>query len=127
MKRIAVFTMILLLAAGIAYAKVYEVKKKTGDYDVVLKFQKAAVFVGDNPVSVEILGTSGHPVADAKVELYYFMPSMPSMNYTEAAKLEGNQYKATVKPTMAGDWDLDLKFSRPGEKVRKVTFTLNVK
>jgi hypothetical protein len=127
MKRIAVLTMILLLAAGIAYAKGHELKKKTGGYDVVLKFQKSTVSVGDNPVSIEILGTSGHRVANAKVELYYFMPSMPAMNYSAGARVEGDRYNATVKPTMAGDWKLDVKITRPGEHVRKVTFSFKAK
>ncbi len=122
MKRIVLFTMVLLLTAGIVYAKDYELKKKTGGYEVVLKFQKSTFSVGENPVSIEIMGTSGHQVSDAKVELYYFMPSMPAMNYTAGARLEKNRYKATVSPTMGGDWKLDLKFTRPGEKPHKVTF-----
>ena len=127
MKRIVLFTLVLLLAAGIAYAKGYELKKKTGGYNVVLNFQKNTVSVGDNPVSVEIMEPSGQQVSDANVELYYFMPSMKAMNYTAGARVEGGRYNATVSPTMPGDWTLDLKFTRPGEKVRKVTFSFKAK
>jgi len=127
MKKIVLFTMVLLLTAGIVYAKDHELKKKTGGYDVLLKFQKSTFSVGDNPVSIEIMGTSGHQVSDAKVELYYFMPSMPAMNYTAGARLEKNRYNATVSPTMGGDWKLDLKFTRPGGKTRKVTFSFKAK
>ena len=91
MKRIVLFTMVLLLTAGIVYAKDHELKKKTDGYDVVLKFRKSTFSVGENPVSIEIMGTSGHQVSDAKVELYYFMPSMPAMNYTAGARLEKNR------------------------------------
>ena len=127
MKRIVLFTMVLLLAAGIAYAKGHELKKKTGGYDVLLKFQKNTVSVGDNPVSIEIMETSGHQVSDAKVELYYFMPSMPAMNYTANARVEGDRYNATVSPTMPGDWKVDVKFTKPGEKTQKVTFSFKAK
>ena len=127
MKRIALFAMVLLLAAGIVYAKGHELKKKTGGYTVVLKFQKAAVSVGDNPVTIEIMEPSGKSLGDAKVELYYFMPSMPAMNYTSGAKSEGNRYSATVSPTMGGDWKVDVKFIKPGEKPHKVTFSFKTK
>ncbi len=40
MKRLAVFTLTLLLIGGIAYAKDYEVKKKVGEYDVEVKIDK---------------------------------------------------------------------------------------
>lgn len=127
MKRIVLFTMVLLLSAGIAYAKGHALKEKTDSYNVVLKFQKSEVSVGDNPVSIEIMGPSGQSIEDAKVEIYYFMPSMPAMNYSSGAKLERNRYNATVSPTMGGDWKLDLKFTRSGEKPHKVTFGFRAK
>ncbi len=34
MKRLALFSLVMLLIAGIAYAKDYEIKKKAGEYDV---------------------------------------------------------------------------------------------
>jgi hypothetical protein len=122
-RKIAILMMVSLLLAGIAYAKEYEVTKKAGQYDVAVKIDKNPAAVGDNAVVIGITDASGHDVGDAKVELYYFMPSMPSMNYTAVASLEGTRYHATVKPTMGGDWSLDVKFARPGGKVHKVTFS----
>jgi hypothetical protein len=123
MKRITILAIILLLLAGIAYAKDHELTKEAGQYNIAVKIDKNPAVVGDNNVVIGITDASGHHVGDARVELYYFMPSMPSMNYTADARPEGDVYNATVKPTMPGDWDLEVKFTRPGEKGHKVTFS----
>ncbi|MEK7789670.1 MAG: FixH family protein, partial [Planctomycetota bacterium] len=79
MKRLTVVTLILLLIAGIAYAKDYEVKKKAGEYDVVVKIDKNPPVVGDNNIEIEIKDASGKYVTDAKVRVEYSMPAMPGM------------------------------------------------
>ena len=56
MKKIAVFAMVFLLIAGMAYAKDYEVKKKAGQYDVEVKMDKNPPAAGDNNISIEIKG-----------------------------------------------------------------------
>lgn len=123
MKRFAVVIFVVLLAAGIAYGGGYELAKKAGPYNVVVKLDKKPAVVGDNNVGIEIADASAHQIKDAKVELYYFMPSMPAMNYTADAKVEDGAYTSTIKPTMGGEWSLDVKFTRPGEKTHKVSVT----
>ncbi len=125
MKKFLIFLFVVLVFAGAAFAKDYEVNKKAGSFDVEVRIDKNPSVVGDNKVTIEIKDALGKFVSDANVELYYFMPSMPSMNYTEDARLEGNVYNATIKPTMGGDWSLDVKFTRPDKKVHKVTFSFN--
>ena len=127
MKKTIVISMMFLLIAGMAYAKDYEVKKKAGKYAVEVKIDKNPLVVGDNDAIIGITDASGRDVVNAKVELYYLMPSMPSMNYSEDARLEGNRYKSTIKPTMGGEWSLDVKFTVPGEKLHKVTFSFKAK
>ncbi len=123
MKRLALIILFLLLLAGLSYANDYEVNKKAGGYDVKVSIDRNPPIVGDNNVTIGIKDATGKYVTDAKVIVYYFMQSMPSMNYTADARLEGSMYNAIVKPTMVGDWDLDVKFTRPGEKGHKVTFS----
>ena len=127
MKKIAVFAIILLLIAGIAYAKDYEVKKKSGQYNVEVKIDKNPPVVGDNNVSIEIKDASGKYVTDAKVRVDYSMPAMPgmpAMNYKEDATVSGNTYKATMNLSMAGAWNVAVKIKKDG-KTNTVKFNVD--
>ncbi len=118
MKKLAVFTLILLFIAGIAYAKDYEVKKKAGEYDVTVKIDKNPPIVGDNNVTVEVKDASGKNVTDAKVIVDYTMPAMPgmpAMNYKANAELKGSEYKAKMNLSMSGAWNVVIKISRAGK------------
>lgn len=127
MKRLSVIGVILLLIAGVAYAKDYELKKKAGDYDITVNIDKNPPVVGDNNVSVEIKGEGGHHVTDAKVKVEYSMPAMPgmpAMNYKTAAELKGNVYKAKMNLSMAGSWNVAVKITREG-KTTTVKFNVD--
>lgn len=118
MKRMFVFVAVLLLTAGIAYAKDYEVKKKAGQYDVEVKIDRNPPVVGDNNISIEIKDEAGRHVTDAKVRVDYSMPAMPGMppmNYKEDAVLSGNKYKAVMNLSMSGPWNIAVKISRAGK------------
>ena len=118
MKKLAVFTLILLLIAGIAYAKDYEVKKKAGEYDVTVKIDKNPPIVGDNNVTVEVKDASGKYVTDAMVKVEYTMPAMPgmpAMNYKADAELKGSEYKTKMNLSMSGAWNVAIKISRAGK------------
>ena len=78
MKRIALFTLILLLVAGVAYAKEFEMKKKAGDYTVEARFDKTQPTTGDNNFTIEIRDAEGRMVTDAKVEVEYYMTEKAS-------------------------------------------------
>ena len=127
MKKIAVFTLILLFVAGIAYAKDYEVKKKAGDYNVAVKIDNNPPVVGDNNIEVEIKDASGKYVTDAKVKVEYSMPAMPgmpAMNYKTSAELKGYEYKAKMNLSMAGSWNIAVKITRGG-KTTTVKFNVD--
>jgi hypothetical protein len=129
MKKIAVFAVVFLLIAGIAYAKDYEVKKKAGQYDVELKIDKNPPVVGDNNVSIEIKDEAGKYVTDAKVRVDYSMPAMPgmpAMNYKADAGLKGDEYKAKMNLSMSGSWNIAVKITRAG-KTSTMKFTVDAK
>ncbi len=128
MKRIATVTMVLLLIAGIAYAKDYEVKKKAGSYDVVATIDKNPPVAGDNVLTIGVKDASGKAVTDAKVKVEYSMPAMPgmpAMNYKADAKLDGSQYKATMNLSMSGAWNIAVKIARSG-KISTMKFNIDV-
>jgi outer membrane translocation and assembly module TamA len=118
MKRLTVLTIILLLIAGIAYAKDYEVKKKAGEYDVEIKIDKNPPVVGDNNIAIDIKDASGKYVTDAKVRIEYSMPAMsgmPAMNYKTDTELKGYEYKAKMNLSMSGSWNIAVKITRGGK------------
>ncbi|MBU4321188.1 MAG: FixH family protein [Nitrospinae bacterium] len=129
MKKLVVFTLILLLTAGFAYAKDYEVKKKAGGYDVEVKIDKNPPVVGNNNITVEIKDTAGKHVTDAKVRVDYSMPAMPGMppmNYKTKTKLKGNKYIAKMNLSMSGSWNIAVKISRSG-KTTTVKFNVDAR
>ncbi|GAB4410947.1 MAG: copper resistance determinant CrdA [Thermodesulfovibrionales bacterium] len=129
MKKFAVFTFILLLIAGIAFAKDYEVKKKVGEYDVEVKIDRNPPIVGDNNISIEVKDASGKYVTDARVKVEYSMPAMPgmpAMNYKTDAELKGNEYKAKINLPMSGSWNMAVKVTRAG-KTSTMKFTVDAK
>ncbi|MCL4476026.1 MAG: FixH family protein [Nitrospirae bacterium] len=129
MKRLAVVTMVLLLVAGIAYAKDYEVKKKAGEYNVEVKIDKNPPVVGDNNIEIEIKDASGKYVTDAKVVVEYSMPAMPgmpAMNYKTDTELKGYEYKAKMNLSMSGSWNIAVKITKAG-KTSTMKFTVDAK
>ncbi len=127
MRRIAAVTMVLLLIAGIAYAKNYEVKKKAGEYDVVATIDKNPPVAGENNLTISIKDASGKAVTDAVVKVDYVMPAMPgmpAMNYKADAKLDGKDYKAKLNLSMAGAWNIAVKISKGG-KISTMKFNID--
>lgn len=117
-KILSVIAMILLIA-GIAYGKNYEVTKKAGDFDVRVEIDKNPPVTGDNNVVIEIKDASGSYVTDAKVKVYYSMPAMPgmsAMNYNTDAVLQGSVYTATMHLSMSGPWNIAVKISSGGKR-----------
>lgn len=118
MRKLAIFTLMLIFITGIAYAKDFEVKKKAGEYDVEVKIDKNPPVVGDNNMEIEIKDAAGKYVTDAKVKVDYGMPAMPgmpAMNYKTDAELKGNKYKATMNLSMSGAWNIAVKITKGGK------------
>jgi hypothetical protein len=126
MKRILTVVAMVLLVAGVAYAKSYESSKKAGIYQVTLKMQSDPVPVSENNATIEVKKASDD-VAGAYVELYYFMESMPAMNYTAKAEPKGVAYGAAIKPTMPGEWKVEVRVKGSDGKVHKAVFEFTAK
>ena len=119
----------LLLITGVVYAKDYEVSKKAGDYNVLIKIDKNPPVAGNNNVEIAVTDASGKAITDATVVLNYSMPAMPGMpaaNYKTDAQLAGTVYKAKVNYSMAGPWNNELKITSGG-KTTTARFTIDAK
>ena len=129
MKKLLMIGLALLLSTGAALAKDYEVKKKAGDFDVVVTIDKNPPVTGDNGVTIAIKDAGGKTVKDAKVVIDYSMPAMPGMppmNYKADALLKGEAYAATMNLSMAGPWNITVKINAGG-KTGSVKFTIDAK
>ncbi len=129
MKRILIFAVMMILAAGAAYAKNYEVTKKVGGYEVTVTLDKnPPVAGGDNNVTVTVKDASGKAVTDAKVFVDYSMPAMPgmpAMKYKAKATPGGSEYKGKMNFSMSGSWNVAVKVMRGG-KTSTVKFSVDV-
>lgn len=118
MRKIALVSIVLLLIAGIAYAKNYEVTKKVGEYTVSATIDRTPPVVGDNNITIEVKDSAGKAVTDARVKVDYSMPAMPgmpAMTYKTDAALKGSSYQAKMNLSMAGSWNVAVKTMRSGK------------
>ena len=129
MKKFLMIGLAVLLSAGIAVAKDFEVAKKAGEFNVVVTIDKNPPVTGDNGVTVAVKDAGGKVVKDAKVIVDYSMPAMPGMppmNYKADAVAKGDVYKATMNLSMAGPWNIAVKVSAGG-KSGSMKFTIDAK
>jgi len=128
MKKIILVSMLILMVAGIAYSKDFEITKKAGPYTVVVKMDKNPPVMGDNGITITIKDAAGKVVKDAKVALDYEMPAMPgmpAMRYKNDPQLKGESYVGTVNFSMGGSWTVNIKVTR-NAKTDTVKFNVDV-
>jgi hypothetical protein len=126
MKRVVVLILAVLVMAGTVYAKGLAVRKKVGDYNVEVRFDKNPPVVGDNNMEIEIRDATGKAVSDAKVKVAYSMPAMPgmpAMNYKTDAVFAGQAYAAKINLSMSGSWNVAVNITKGG---KTSTVKLNV-
>jgi hypothetical protein len=129
MKRLAIFAVVLLLIAGVVYAKDYEVSKKAGDYNVLIKIDKNPPIAGENNLEIAITDASGKAITDAKVLFNYTMAAMagmPAISYKIDAEFKGNVYKAKINYSMSGSWNNEVRITRSSKTV-SARFTVDAK
>ena len=129
MKKMVLAVMMVLLVAGTAVAKDYEITKKAGDYTVVVKMDRNPPITGDNNLSVTIKDAAGAEVKDAKVAVEYTMaamPGMPAVKVKTDTELKGSEYKAKINFSMAGGWGVAVMISR-GDKKAQAKFSVDVR
>lgn len=128
MKRTWLIFMSLLLMAGIAYGKDYEITKTVDGYEVVAKIDKNPPSTGKNKITI-VISKDGKPVTDAKVTVNYSMPPMPGMppmDYKVEAEQKDKGYAATIDFSMSGPWNIAIKFKKD-EKTSTVKFNIDVR
>lgn len=129
MKKWIMAFLFIFLIVGVAYGKSYEVKKAAGPYSVVVAIDKNPPALGVNGIKISIRDASRQVVKDAKVEVAYGMPAMPGMapmSYKTDTVLDGDVYKAVIKISMSGPWQVTVKIVRQGETASmKFTFDVN--
>ena len=119
MKKIVMFTFILLMSAGIVWAKDYEIRKKAGDLTVMVKMDKNPAVMGENGAIVTVKDPAGKEVTDAEVKMDYSMPAMPgmpAMHYQSVLALKENTYQGKLNFSMSGPWNIVVKIVRGGKK-----------
>jgi len=129
MRKLMLIGLVVLLSAGVVFAKDYEVKKKAGEFDVVVTIDRNPPVTGDNGVTVSVKDAGGKLVKDAKVVVDYSMPGMPGMppmNYKADAVQKGDVYQAVMNLSMAGPWNIMVKISSGG-KNGSLKFTIDAK
>jgi len=129
MKRLVLVALAVLLVAGTAMAKDYEVTKKAGEYTVVVKMDRNPPITGDNNLSVAIKDAAGAEVKDAKVAVEYSMaamPGMPAVRVKTDAEWKGSEYKAKLNFSMAGGWSITTRITRGG-KTAQAKFSVDVR
>ncbi len=129
MKKLFLGTIVFFLVVGVAMAKDFEVTKKAGDYNVVVKMDRNPPTTGNNNLSVTIKDAAGADVTDAKVSVDYSMPAMPgmpAMNYSSKAESAAKEYKAKINFSMSGSWNMAIKIVRADKSIQ-VRFTVDAR
>ena len=89
MKSLCLIVVILLLAPAICIGVGGEAGK-TGNYSVAVTWDKTRPALGPNRLELAVTDAASQPVPGAKVEIHYFMPSLPGkppmMEYSTPAR-----------------------------------------
>ncbi len=120
MKKLMIVLTGIMVLIGSTYAYSFNGVFNSGDMQVKTSAVQSPLIVGENTVSIELIDSNSAHIKDAKVSVYFFMPSMPAMNYEVETSLEGKQYAAIIKPTMPGKWAADIKIRKADGKESKV-------
>jgi hypothetical protein len=121
-------TVFLLLSANIAYAKSYEVERKVGGYNVVMKIDRNPPVAGDNHVSIEITDATTGCACNANVVIEYSRPAMPGtppLHYKADTEFKGGRYIGYITLSIAGPWTIAVKITT-GDKTWTTNFAVDV-
>lgn len=125
-KLLVVLTGIMILM-GSTYAHSFNGVFQSKELKVKTSASSSPLIVGENAVAIELLDANGSFIIDAEVSVYFFMPSMPAMNYEVKTTLKGEKYAAMIKPTMPGKWAADIKVKKSGGAESKVQVDFEVR
>jgi hypothetical protein len=121
---------IFLVTAGLCWAGGYEATGKAGPYTVSATFDRPRPVEGTNRVEIAVTDGASRRVPDARVDIEYFMPSLPGkspmMDYHTPAKPSGHGYGAILNLTMKGLWKVTVSIVGSGS-TEKMTFAFELK
>jgi len=121
---------VFVAAAGLCWAGGCEATGKAGPYAVTATFDRQTPGEGTNSLRIAVTDSTSKPVRDARVDIEYFMPSLPGkppmMDYHAPAKPSKEGYAATLNLTMKGQWKATISIAGPSG-TEKMTFDFAVK
>ncbi len=124
----ALLMVILLLSASMAYAKSYEVNKKVGGYNVMMKIDRNPPVAGDNNVSIEVTDAVTHCACNANIGIEYSRPAMqgkPAQYYKAETRLKRGRHTGKITLTLPGAWNIAVKITT-GDKTWTTNFVVDV-
>lgn len=110
--------------------KGYETKKTVGDLTIALNAPAYPLVKGDNSMAVKVTDALGKVIADAKVDVRYYMPPMPGMapmEYTTQATPKGDAYSFNANIPMEGGWKVDVSVARADKTPDTVVFNVDAR
>lgn len=110
-----------------AYAHSFNTIFNTDSIKISAASESTIFKVGENEVIIELSDLTGNTITNAEVNIYYYMPSMPAMNYEVKSTLKGSKYATIIKPVMPGEWTADIKVKREDSSIKKVSVNFEVK
>jgi hypothetical protein len=128
LNRCALLMVILVLSANMAYAKSYEVNKKVGGYNVVMKIDRNPPVAGDNNVSIEVTDAITHCACNANIVIEYSRPAMqgmPAQHYKADTRLKRGRHIGKMSLTLPGAWNVAVKITT-GDKTWTINFVVDV-
>jgi len=123
-KTLILLSMIMILTVG-THAHGFNTVFEADGMKIEAAYDSETLAVGENEVTFEITGMKGEIMTDMEVNVYYFMPSMPSMNYEATSAFKAGKYLALLKPVMPGEWTADIRVKKTGGTVKN--FLVNFK
>jgi hypothetical protein len=121
-------TLMLLLAAGLAYAASYEVKKEVGGYIVVMEIDRNPPIAGDNNVSIEVTDAKTLCACQANVAIEYSRPALPgtpALHYVAKTEFKRGRHIGKLSLSLAGSWNIAVKITTE-DKAWTTNFVVDV-
>jgi Cu(I)/Ag(I) efflux system membrane fusion protein len=121
----AVLLLVTLLAPGASAAE--------QKLQIALKTNPDPPRSGNNTVVVTLLDSAGAAIADAAVEVRFYMAAMPSMNMPEMSasfpmtSAGKGRYTGSGKLVMGGTWEATVTVTKKGVRLARKKFTVNAR
>ncbi len=127
MKKFLIVLAGIFVFMGNTYAHSFNAVFNLNNMKVKTSVAQSPLKVGANDVTIQLIDGSGANIKNAEISVYFFMPSMPAMNYEVKTSADGVKYAAVIKPTMPGKWAADITIKKDGKELKKVKVDFEVR